>query len=59
ILPDTDPAAEKWLELNKQYSEGVWPNITETKPPMDGAEEMKSVKDKYPDHFSEEPGEGD
>ena len=26
ILPDTEPEAEKWLELNREYS-NVWPNI--------------------------------
>lgn len=59
ILPDTDEEAEKWLELNKKYSEGAWPNITMAKGAMPEAEEMKDVKDKYPDHFNEEPGEGD
>ena len=27
IIPDTDGEAEKWLELNRDYSE-KWPNIT-------------------------------
>lgn len=58
ILPDTDEAAEKWLELNRDFSE-KWPNLTEAKDALPEAEEMKDVKDKYPDHFSEEPGEGD
>ena len=59
ILPDTDDEAEKWIELNREYSEGKWPNITETKPAMAEAEEMKSVAGKYPEHFNEAPGEGD
>ena len=59
ILPDTDDEAEKWLEVNKKFSEGLWPNLTEKKDAMDGAEEMKDVPNKYPEHFSEEPGEGD
>ena len=58
ILPDTDPEAEKWLELNREYSE-KWPNITEARAPMPDAEDLKEVKDKYPEHFSAEPGEGD
>src|SRR5216684_889648 len=28
IKPDTEPGLEKWLELNRQYSES-WPNITQ------------------------------
>lgn len=58
ILPDSDSKADKWLELNKEYSE-KWPNITQTRSPMADAEKMKDVKDKYPAHFSAEPGEGD
>jgi len=30
IKPDTEPGAEKWLDLNRQYS-AVWPNITRKK----------------------------
>lgn len=59
ILPDTDDAAEQWLEVNKKFSEGLWPNITEKKDEMDGAEDMKDVPNKMAEHFSEEPGEGD
>ena len=31
IKPDTEPGLEKWLELNREYSE-KWPNITVKKP---------------------------
>ena len=31
IKPDTEPSLEKWLEVNRQYSE-TWPNITTKKP---------------------------
>ncbi len=58
ILPDSDPEADKWLEMNKKYSE-EWANITLQKPPMPEAEEMKDVKGKYKDHFSAESGDGD
>lgn len=58
ILPDTDDAAEKWLELNRKYSE-EWPNITIKKDAMPEAEEMKDKKDKIKTDFSEKPGEGD
>ena len=30
IKADTEPGSEKWLEINKEYSE-IWPNITEKK----------------------------
>lgn len=58
ILPDTDEAADKWVEMNRDYSE-KWPNITIKKDPMDGADDMKDVPNKIDTHFSEEPGEGD
>lgn len=35
IIPDTDPAAEKWITINQKYAE-MWPNISEKgTPPMD------------------------
>ena len=30
IKADTEPGSEKWLEINKKYSE-IWPNISEKK----------------------------
>lgn len=59
IKPDTDPEADKWLEMNKQYSTGPWPNITKKRPGLPGAKEMEKVPDKFKNHFSAEPGEGD
>lgn len=57
ILPDTESEAEKWLELNKQYSE-VWPNITQIGTPPADAAEWEGVPDKFKNYFSEKPGEG-
>lgn len=58
IIPDMDPRAEKFLELNREYSE-KWPNITRAKPAMPDAENFKETPDKFPEHFSEAPGDGD
>lgn len=58
ILPDTEPESEKWLELNREYSE-LWPVITVKKDPLPEAEEFKDIKDKLDQHFSKEPGDGD
>ncbi len=58
IKPDSDPEADKWLEMNKDYS-AAWPNITKKKPGIEGAKEMEKVPNKYAEHFSAEPGEGD
>jgi ferredoxin len=58
IKPDSDSEADKWLEMNKEYS-AAWPNITKKRPGLEGAKEMEKVTDKFKDHFSPEPGEGD
>jgi len=39
IIPDSEPPAERWLELNRKYAV-AWPNITRKRPipltPMNG-----------------------
>lgn len=59
IVPDTDGRAAAFLELNREYSEGKWPNITRKKSAMAEAEKFKDIENKYPEHFSDAPGEGD
>jgi ferredoxin len=58
IVPDTDEKAEAFLELNRDYSTGLWPNITKKKPAPDDADDYKDVAGKM-SLFSEEPGAGD
>src|SRR3546814_1391447 len=59
IKPDTEvDAAEKWLEINRQYSE-AWPNITRKKEAPGDADQWKDVPDKFEKHFSANPGSGD
>jgi ferredoxin len=58
IKPDTEPGLEKWLELNRQYSES-WPNITQKKDYPADADKYRDEKDKFKKYFSSEPGEGD
>ena len=58
ILPDTEPEAEKWLELNRVHSE-TWPNLTRKTDPMPEAETHETEDGKYEKYFSPEPGEGD
>ena len=57
IIPDTESEADKFIEMNRQYSE-EWPNITRKKDPMPEADKYKDIKDKL-ELFSENPGEGD
>jgi ferredoxin len=58
IVPDSDARADKWLDLNREYSE-KWPNITRMKPAPADADVMKDEKDKFEKYFSEAPGDGD
>ncbi len=55
IVPDSDPQAEKWLAMNRDYS-GSWPNITRKGAPPADADDWKDVKDKFAGHFSANPG---
>lgn len=57
IIPDSDPAAAKFLELNRDYAE-KWPVLTRKKDALPEAEEFKDRKDKL-DLFNPNPGEGD
>jgi ferredoxin len=54
ILPDTEDAAQQWLELNAEYAE-KWPNITvKGEPPED--EEKWRDKEGKKEFFSSNPG---
>ena len=55
INADSDPDAEKWIEVNKEYSD-KWPNITKNGDPMPDADKFKEVENKFADHFSANPG---
>jgi len=57
IIPDSEPEADKFLQLNRDYSE-QWPVLTRKKDPLPEAEEFKDKTDKL-DLLSPEPGEGD
>ncbi len=58
IIPDVEPDAEKWLELNREYS-GKWPNITAKKDPEPDADSMQGEDGKFEKYFSANPGGGD
>ena len=57
ILPDSEPGAEKWLELNREMSE-IWPNIGQKIDAMPDAEKMRDESAKYEKYFSKAPGAG-
>ena len=52
IEPDTNQGAEKWLDINKKYSE-IWPNIPEKKEPPADNEKFKNEENKFEKYFKE------
>ena len=54
IKADIEPGSEKWLEINKQYSE-IWPNISEKKDPPSDHEKYKNEQNKFEKYFKEKP----
>jgi len=58
ILPDTEPGAPEWVEMNRKFSE-LWPNITQQKAQMPDADKLRDTPGKFEAHFSEAPGTGD
>jgi ferredoxin len=58
IKPDTEPGLEKWLELNRTYSE-QWPNITSKKDAPPDAKSFEGISGKFEKYFTPDPGEGD
>ncbi len=57
IEPEDENNA-KWLEINRDMSE-KWPNITINRGAPADADDFKDVPNKYEEHFTEAPGEGD
>jgi ferredoxin len=57
IVPDTEGSAEKWAELNRDFS-AKWPNLTRKKDAPSDADEFKGKAGKYESFFSAEPGSG-
>ena len=54
IEPDTNEAANKWVDHNTKYSE-LWPVITKKGTPREDEAKWRGVPDKFK-HFSEKPG---
>jgi ferredoxin len=56
IIADTEPGAEKWVEINATYA-NRWPNIRKLKPAPSDADEWLNVPNKFEDHFNPNPPE--
>jgi ferredoxin len=50
IKPDSEPDAENWVEINRQYAQ-TWPNITRKGAPPADAKEWEGVPDKFTKFF--------
>ena len=57
IVPDTEPEAEQWLEMNAKYAE-EWPNINEKKDAPPDADDYTQEENKFERFFSPKPGGG-
>jgi ferredoxin len=54
IKPDSEPDAEKWVEMNRQYAQ-TWPNITRKGTAPADAKAWEGVPDKFEKHFDPNP----
>jgi len=57
ILPDTEDDTEKWVEINREYSE-KWPNITQKGDAPGDSDDFMDETGKFDKYFSAEPGKG-
>ena len=57
ILPDTEDDTEKWVEMNRDFSE-KWPNITQKGDAPTDSDDFKDETGKFEKYFSAEPGKG-
>ena len=55
IKSDTEDGADKWVEINKKYSE-IWANIIKRKDPPKDEQKYRTEKEKFKKYFSEKPG---
>lgn len=61
IVPDNALDSEEsihWEEINRKYSL-IWPVITQKKEAPEDASDWDGVPNKFEEHFSELPGNGD
>lgn len=58
ILPDIDPGAAPWLELNATYA-AIWPSIFSQKAPPADADAYRDEQEKFDRYFSEKAGSVD
>ena len=55
IHSDSEDGMEKWVEMNRKYSE-IWPVITEKKIPPKDAKNWENKENKFELYFDKKPG---
>src|SRR5260370_32290619 len=50
VIPDSEGEAEKWLELNPDYS-SAWPDLTRKNPPPGDPHELRRVQGEFQKFF--------
>ncbi len=56
IVPDSEPKAEKFLELNRRIRQHLAQHHPQSPAARADADAWKDVPDKFPTHFSPNPG---
>jgi ferredoxin len=54
IVSDLTPDSERWVEINRKYSQ-IWPNITKKGEVPSDADDWKNIDGKFEKYFSELP----
>ena len=57
ISDDNCDDAQKWVDINREYSE-KWPNISRIGDPPKDAEDWNGKENKFEKYFSSKPGKG-
>ena len=55
IHSDTEENMEKWVEINRIYSE-KWPMINQKKEPPSDSKDWENIENKFEKYFSKKPG---
>ena len=58
IKPDSDPDVSRWIELNRKFSAGDWPNISKRTETLPDSDDYEGQEGKYEKYFSPNPGRG-
>ena len=58
IIADSEPAAQKWLGVNREFA-AKWPRISSKGEAPEDAAQWNGIPDKFAKYFASAPGRGD